>query len=173
MNQDLEIGIQKLKDWAEKLDFRNGQLSEIIKLFEQAKKSQEEKDKKAGELLIIEAEKITHRELHIVKYDPTTRPDLWEEIKEDFKTKKYKLVKTYPGSPKLGTIVYKTKLSYNPNLTTNTDLKKGNSLIGYFDLNKNFEIRYSIMDMYKILIPIEEVENQLEFWQKIIENDTK
>jgi hypothetical protein len=44
MIEDLETGIQKLKDWSERLGFKDGQIGEIIKLFEQAKESQEEKE---------------------------------------------------------------------------------------------------------------------------------
>lgn len=99
-------------------------------------------DKKVGELLTIEAEKISHRELSTVEYDPATRPDLWEEVKEDFKTKKYKLVKTYPGSPELGTIVDKRGvIVYFPQDTPTV----------YHSIAQN------------------QVENYPEFWQKVEE----
>lgn len=52
-----------------------------------------------GHLITIETKNITFRQE--ITYDPATKPDLWEEVKEDtLKNKKYKLIKTYPGSPK-------------------------------------------------------------------------
>ncbi len=108
-----------------------------------------ELDKKVGEILTIKAEKITHKELHTAEYDPATRPDLWEEIKEEKvnKTDTYKLIKCYPGSPELGSIFIK---------------REAYEAIFYLGKKQN-------SDKWQINLPIDIVENNPEFWQKVEE----
>ena len=85
----------------------------------------------------------------IIKYDPATRPDLWEEIKEEKvnKTDTYKLIKCYPGSPKLGSVFSK---------------REAYEAIFYLGKKQN-------SDEWQINLPIDIVENNPEFWQKVEE----
>jgi hypothetical protein len=74
----------------------------------------------------------------IIKYDPATRPDLWEEIKEEEKVDTYKLIKKYPGSPEIGSQCFFNGMSYLQPLEIGCKL-----------------------------IPRDEVENNPEYWEKV------
>lgn len=98
--QDLETGIQKLKDWAERLDFTNGQLGEIIKLFEQAKDYQEEKNKRSIvwsiEDFIIQAMnnwENTKKSFEDIYKDATCWQDVYDETK--FQEQLYAMVNNH------------------------------------------------------------------------------
>ena len=103
---------------------------------------------RVGSILVLGGK--THKDMDYFfkpvseEYDPATRPDLWEEVKEEKvnKTDTYKLIKEYPGSPELGTTVDKRGgfvyfNSKNPTIN-------------------NTESEYNI-------------ENYPEFWQKVKE----
>ncbi len=105
-------------------------------------------DKKVGDIITLS---VLDKLKHEVCYDPATRPDLWEEIKEKKvnKTDTYKLIKCYPGSPELGSIFIK---------------REAYEAIFYLGKKQN-------SDKWQINLPIDIVENNPEFWQKVEEKD--
>ena len=89
MNQDLKTGIQKLKEWSERFGFTNGQLGEIIKLFEKAKEYQEEEDKRSIVWSVNDFISQAEKRWDIVAFLPTAskyhHATCWQDVYDETK----------------------------------------------------------------------------------------